>query len=206
MKKKNGNSKLYVYYCKEENCEISEEKLEELKERDKLIESEETFKGSEIKIKKKENECLKNLSNGCILFIIIYCEENDLECEYKIGFDHDNSILNMQPRTFYKNVITENEEDKYRIDIYDNDIKNFAIILNQNTGKTDLSVYKFSQDEKEKSLIDIKLSKDFLPNVINVQSDKLKVDNLKGSYLINITGRIFSSYTYIIILMKKVII
>ena len=193
--KKRGKSKLYVYYCKEEYCEISEEKLEELKEKNKLIESEETFKGSEIKIKKKENECLKNLSKKCILFIIIYCEENDLECEYKIGFDHDNTILNMQPRTFYKNVITENEEDKYRIDIYDNDIKNFAIILNQNTGKTDLSVYKFSQDEKEKSLIDIKLSKDFLPNVINVQSDKLKVDNLKGSYYIKVTGRIFSSYT-----------
>ena len=54
--KKRGKSKLYVYYCKEEYCEISEEKLEELKEKNKLIESEETFKGSEIKIKKKEKE------------------------------------------------------------------------------------------------------------------------------------------------------
>ena len=199
--KKIGNSKLYAYYCKEDpsNCIISKQKLLDLKEEKKLIESTQTtLKGNEIKIKSKENECLTISSSSnkkCTLLIIVDCEDDSIECEYKIGFDHDNSTLIMQPRTYYSNVITEKEIDKYRIDIYDEDVKNFAVVLNQNSGKTDLSVYKISLDESEVSLIEVKLNNEFLPNVISVKSDKLKVKNLKGSYLINITGRIFSSYT-----------
>ena len=199
--KKIGNSKLYAYYCKEDpsNCIISKQKLLDLKEENKLIESSQTsLKGNEIKIKSKENECLTKpitSNNKCTLLIIVDCEDDSIECEYKIGFDHDNSTLIMQPRTYYSNVITEKEIDKYRIDIYDEDVKNFAVVLNQNTGKTDLSVYKISLDESDVSLIEVKVNNEFLPNVISVQSDKLKVKNLKGSYLINVKGRIFSSYT-----------
>ena len=148
--KKIGNSKLYAYYCKEDpsNCIISKQKLLDLKEEKKLIESTQTtLKGNEIKIKSKENECLTISSSSnkkCTLLIIVDCEDDSIECEYKIGFDHDNSTLIMQPRTYYSNVIIEKENVKYRIDIYDEDVKNFAVVLNQNSGKTDLNVYKIS--------------------------------------------------------------
>ena len=85
MKKKIGNSKLYAYYCKEDPSNCIKQKLLDLKEEKKLIESTQTtLKGNEIKIKSRENDCLTISSSSnkkCILLIIVDCKDDSIECE-----------------------------------------------------------------------------------------------------------------------------
>ena len=40
----------------------------------------------------------------------------------------------MKPKQIYTNVISESEEDLYKITITDPSIKNFVVVLMQNTG------------------------------------------------------------------------
>ena len=42
----------------------------------------------------------------------------------------------MKPKQIYTNVISESKEDLYKITITDPSIKNFAVVLMQNTGQT----------------------------------------------------------------------
>ena len=41
----------------------------------------------------------------------------------------------MKPKQIYTNVISESEEDLYKITITDTSIKNLAVVLMQNTGQ-----------------------------------------------------------------------
>ena len=75
--------------------------------------------------------------NNCALYSIIYCNSN-IDCLYDAFFDHIGDVIYMKPKVPYSNVITQKEVDLYEVHITDENIKNFAVILTQNTGITKL--------------------------------------------------------------------
>ena len=55
---------------------------------------------------------------------------------FNSNYDHNKESKNMKHKQIYTNIISESEEDLYKITITDPNIKNFEVVLMQNTGQT----------------------------------------------------------------------
>ena len=86
----------------------------------------------------------------------------------------------MKPKHIYTNVISELEEDSYKITIKDPSIKNFAVVLNQNTGQTLLRCDYYITERNTFDLNEQKQNSNFLPNLIKISTKLLHV-GLSGS-------------------------
>ena len=83
----------------------------------------------------KKNKCIRNEITGkyeCLLNTIVECLE---DCTFNLNYDHNKESKNMKHKQIYTNVISELEEDLYKIIITDPNIKNFVVVLVQNTGQ-----------------------------------------------------------------------
>ena len=200
LKIKKGNPKLYVYYTYEDNSYINKNSLIEMKKKSEtIIGTRETYQKYIIRIDSTENKCIlypNQAGKECKIYAVVDCE-NDKDCLYELFFDHIGNIINMKPKVIYSNVITEKETDKYEIHITDDNIQNFAIILNQNTGSSKLKITKFISTDKGEINIDNseKYNKNYMPNVIEIKSSNFIGGNIKGKFLIDVIGNSFSSYS-----------
>ena len=59
----------------------------------------------------------------------------------------------MKPKQIYTNVISKSEKDLYKITITDPSIKNFVVVLMQNTGQTMLRCDFYITVRKNKIII-----------------------------------------------------
>jgi hypothetical protein len=101
----------------------------------------------------------------------------------------------MQPSQIYTNVISENEDDLYKIIIKDSKVKNIAIVLMQNTGKTLLRLDSFLTDIGGFDLNEEAQNNEFLPNLIKISNEQFKTENLKGTFSIKVKGLSYASYS-----------
>ena len=199
LKIKNGNPKLYLYYTYDDNSYINKTYLNEMKKSKEIISgNRESYSKYSIDILTTENKCIlypNRAGNSCQMFVVIDCE-TDKDCLYELFFDHVGNVIIMKPKVFYSNVITEKETDKYEIHITDDDVENFAVILNQDTGTSKLKLSKFVSNNGEISLQDTeKFNKDYMPNVIEIKSSNFPSKSIKGTFFIDVIGYSFSSYS-----------
>ena len=132
---------------------------------------------------------------GCLLNTIVECLEESVEdCTFNLNYDHNKESKNMKPKQIYTNVISESEEDLYKITITDPSIKNFAVVLMQNSGQTLLRCEHFITERNVHHLNEEKQN-NFLPNLIKISSDLFKTDNLLVTFTIKVKGLSYASYS-----------
>ena len=198
LKVKNGEAKLYTYFSYEENDYINKTNLEQmLSTRGIIISKQISYQNYEIKLDKNENLCLLEHNKNekeCSVYAIVDCF-SDTDCLYEIYFDHIGGITYMKPKVLYSNVITQKEKDLYEIHITDQNIKNFAVILTQNTGITKLKLSKYFSIRGNLNFGDSqKFNKEYMPNVIEVKLKDFPAENLIGTFQFEVEGSAFSSY------------
>ena len=195
---KKGKTQLYTYFSYEENPYMNKEILDKLLLGKDLIKPNQvSYQSYEIKIDKSDNLCLieprKNESE-CKLYAIIDCD-SDNDCLYELFFDHIGGITYMKPKVLYSNVITQKEVDLYQVHITDQNIKNFAVILTQNTGITKLKLSKYYSIKGNLNFGNSeKFNKEYIPNVIEVKLEDFPGEDLIGTFQFEVEGSSFSSY------------
>ena len=199
LENKQSSAKLYAVFCNEQDCFMNKTRVEQDIAKGLAIEGFKTFNGYEITLDKTTNKCLepniaKKLSS-CSLVIATYCNSETTECIYNVGFSHPDTVTFMTPRTPYYNVLAHSREDNYELEILDTETKNLAIVLNQHTGETELCVYKYTQNETTKYIIETQFNHDFLPNVITIEPYEISSENLVGKFYVRVKSHAFSSYT-----------
>ena len=197
LKVKSGEAKLYAYFSYEYDY-INKTNLEEMIKSNGIIKSHQIYYQTyEIKIDKTDNLCLIEQNKNekeCAIYAIVDCSSN-IDCLYDIFFDHIGSITYMKPKVLYSNVITQKEVDLYEIRITDKNIKNFAVILTQNTGITKLKLSKYFSVRGNLNFGDSqKYNKEYMPNIIEVKLSDFPGENLVGTFQFEVEGSAFSSY------------
>ena len=172
LKQKSGKSKLYIFMIPpDKNDNIFElSNFEPYKKSNLVFEGQSYFDGYNLFLSKEVNRCTKGAFSSkynCYLSAIVVCESAE-DCTYEVFFDHVKSEISMEPKQTYTNVISEFEFDSYSISIKDPSVKNIAIVLTQNTGKSVLKLDSFIQNEKKLKLTDEFKSDDFMPGVIKI--------------------------------------
>ena len=123
-----------------------------------------------IDLTKEKNKCIINEITekyGCLLNTIVECLEESVEdCTFNLNYDHNKESKNMKPKQIFTNVISESEEDLYKITITDPNIKNFVIVLMQNTRQTMLRYDFYIIERNTHDLNEEKQNNNFLPNLI----------------------------------------
>ena len=156
-----------------------------------------SYQTLEIKLDRADNLCLlEPFQNDkeCNLFAIVNCVSSN-DCLYEVFFDHIGGITYMKPKALYSNVITQNEIDLYEVHITDPNIKNFAVILTQNTGITKLKLAKYFSVRGNINFGDSqKFNKEYMPNIIEIKLDDFPSDSLVGTFQFEVQGSSFSSY------------
>ena len=195
---KNGNAKLYTFFSYEDNPYVNKETLNEMLKGKDIIKSEQvSYKSYEIKIDKLDNLCLiepLKEENECSLYAIVDCD-SDTDCLYELFFDHIGGITYMKPKVLYSNIITQKEVDLYEVHITDPKIKNFAVILTQNTGITKLKLSKYLSQRGNLNFGDSeKFNKEYIPNIIEIKLENFPSENLLGTFQFEVEGSSFSSY------------
>ena len=195
---KKGKAILYSFFSYEENPYMNKETLEKLiKNRDIIKSNQMSYQSYEIKIDKSDNLCLiepKKNEKECKLYAIIDCDSNN-DCLYDLFFDHIGGITYMKPKVLYSNVITQNEVDLYEVHITDQNIKNFAVILTQNTGITKLKLTKYFSTKGNLNFGNSeRFNKEYIPNIIEVKLDDFPGEDLVGTFQFQVEGSSFSSY------------
>ena len=201
LKVKSGSPKLYIYYSYEDTVYIDKNKLKTLIDTkdSNIAKVEQTYYRSyQIKINKYENPCslrpYDSDEKECKIFAIIDCE-TDANCLYELLYDHVGDVIIMKPKVLYSNVVRDEEKDKYQIRITDDSIKNFAVILTQNTGNLKLIFDKYTSDSGQ---IDFEgteqFNKNYMPNIIEIKAKDFPGNSIKGIFDIEVEGIFFSSY------------
>ena len=199
LKTKNGNPKLYLFFSYDDNY-LDMAQFNLMINNSNAIKATELFyQNYEIKLEKSENKCIFEKYNEkekeCKIFAVVYCT-SEIDCLYELLFDHIGNVIIMKPKIYYSNVLTAKEIDKYEIHINNDKIKNFSIILTQNTGSVKL---KLAQYISEKGNIIIenseKFNKNYMPNIIEIKSNDFADKTLKGIFVIEVIGFSFSSYS-----------
>ena len=195
---KTGKQKLYLYLAKPEEEEFFFEKnFDFLIKNGQIIEAISYTDMSYLILTKEKNKCVKNGITGkyeCILNLIVQCLEEE-DCTYNIYFDHSKKNINMQPKQIYTNVISELEEDSYRITITDPTAKNLAVVLMQNSGQTLLRCDYFITERNVYELNEEKQNDYFLPNLIKISTQLFNTSNLLGTFSIKVKGLSYASYS-----------
>ena len=199
LNQKKGNSKLYLYMMPPERFDdlLDYDNFQPFKKADRVLEAQEYFKSYYLYLTKEINKCKVSkttLKKSCYLNAIVECDSTE-DCIYELFFDHSNTTKEIEPKTTYSNVISENEKDKYIISIKDPSIKNIAIVLTPITGQTVLKLDKYT---KGQDLIDIGTefkSKDFMPGVIKFSCKEFNLENLVGYLDFYVEGLSYASYS-----------
>jgi len=199
LKIKNGSPKLYLYYSFDENSYVNRTELDRMiKSKDITTGTRETYQKYSIKINSIDNVCYtipSKAGRDCQMFAVVECS-TDKDCLYEMFFDHIGNVINMKPKVVYSNVITEREVDTYQIQIVDNEIENFAVILTQNTGTSKLKLSKFTNDQGVVNMENKeKYNKNYMPNVIEIKAADFPTKSIKGKFLFEVIGYSFSSYS-----------
>ena len=198
MIEKTGKSKLYLYMAKpDEEENFFEENFDYLKNNGRILESPSFSDTYYISLTKEKNKCIRNTITGkyeCILNVIVQCTEKE-DCTYNLFFDHSKKTISMQPKQIYTNVISELEEDYYKITISDPSIKNFAVVLMQNSGQTLLRCDYYITERNTFDLNEEKQNSNFLPNLIKISTELFNTDNLLGTFTIKVKGLSYASYS-----------
>ena len=197
---KSGKIKLYLYMAEpeEENMIIDKGNFDKFKKSNQVIEALNSNKAHYLFLTKESNRCVQNPTTGmyyCYLDAVVECESNE-DCAYTIFFDHSYSEINLEPKKIISNVVSEKENDYYRIIISDKTIKNLVIVLMQNTGKTLLRLQSFtSENSGYLELNEEAQNSQFLPNLIKISAEKLNIDNLKGVFIFTVKGLSYATYS-----------
>jgi len=197
LTQKSGNSKLYLYMMNPDRINelLDYDNFQNLKKSNEVLESDDYFKGNYLYLTKELNKCKLNKylnRYSCYLNAIVECDSTE-DCTYNLFFDHSKLIVTMEPKRTYTNVISQNENDTYIININDLSIKNMAIVLTPITGKTELRFFSFSN---ENGIQQIEASNNnFLPSLIKISSKNFGLDNLCGSFIVKVEGLSYASYS-----------
>ena len=199
MKVKNGSPKLYLYYSFDENSYVNRTELDnKIKSKNIVTGTRDTYQKYSIKVNTIDNACYIVPSKAgvdCQMFAVVECS-TDRDCLYEMFFDHIGNVINMKPKVVYSNVITEREIDTYQIQIADNEIENFAVILTQNTGTSKLKLANFTNEQGAVNLENReKYNKNYMPNVIEIKAADFPSKSIKGKFLFEVIGNSFSSYS-----------
>jgi len=194
-----GKPKLYLYMAKpvDENKVLETYDFEMLKRRNQVREAQKLHNSYILELTKESNKCIKSpLTDqyNCFLDAVVECMGYE-DCTYSIFFDHSKKEVIMQPSQIYTNVISENEDDLYKIIIKDSKVKNIAIVLMQNTGKTLLRLDSFLTDIGGFDLNEEAQNNEFLPNLIKISNEQFKTENLKGTFSLKVKGLSYASYS-----------
>ena len=198
---KTGKCKLYLYITKpdEDDSILEKKNFEFLMSNGRIIEEKNYADIYFIDLTKEKNKCIRNEITGkyeCLLNAIVECLEESIEdCTFNLNYDHNKESKNMKPKQIYTNVISESEEDLYKITITDPSIKNFAVVLMQNTGQTMLRCDFYITERNTYDLNEEKQNNNFLPNLIKISTDLFKTDNLLGTFTIKVKGLSYASYS-----------
>ena len=199
LKVKNGSPKLYLYYSFDENSYVNRTELDKMKKStDFITGTRESYQKYTIKINSIDNLCITIPSKAgidCQMYAVVECS-TEKDCLYEMFFDHVGNVINMKPKVVYSNVITEREVDTYQIQIVDNEIENFAVILTQSTGISKLKLSNFTNDQ---GVVNVenkeKFNKNYMPNVIEIKASDFPSKSIKGKFLFEVIGYSFSSYS-----------
>ena len=199
LTQKSGKPKLYIFMIPPDKNDIIYElsNFEPYKKSELVFEPQSYFNGYNLYLTKERNRCTKGQFTSkynCYLSAIVVCESGE-DCTYEVFFDHAKKEVLMEPKQTYTNVISEYEYDSYSIVIKDPSVKNIAIVLNQNTGKTILRLESFIQNEGSHKLSDEIKSDDFMPGIIKISAKSLNVENLMGTITLKVEGRSYASYS-----------
>ena len=199
LAQKTGKMKLYLYLSKPDEDEniLDKKNFEFLKNNGKLLEGKSFTDYSYITLTKEKNKCIKNEITGkfdCILNSVVECLGQEI-CEFNLFYDHSKSTINMKPKRIYTNVISELEEDSYKITIKDPKIKNFAVVLMQNSGQQLLRCDYYITERNTFDLNEEKQNSNFLPNLIKISTKLFNTDNLVGTFNIRVRGLSYGSYS-----------
>ena len=199
LTQKTGKSKLYIFMIPpEKNDNIFDIRtFEPYTKSDFVLEAKDSFNGYFLYLSNEQNRCSKNKFSGrynCYLSAVVICESNE-DCAYELFFDHTKSDILLEPKQIYTNVITQYETDTYSISINDPGVKNVAIVLTQNTGKSILMLNSFVQNSQSYNLTEQIKRDDFMPGVIKISSKTFGVENLIGTISFRIEGLSFATYS-----------
>ena len=199
LTERTGKVKLYLFMVPSNKNDIIYDltNFEPYKKSELVFEAKNYFNGYHIYLTKEQNRCIKPASYyqpNCYLSAIVECASG-VDCTYEIFFDHAKSEVQMEPKQTYSNVISEYEKDSYSISIKDITVKNIAIVLTQNSGKTVLKLDSFIHNGGEVKLTDEIKNNDFMPGIIKISAKNLNVDNLIGTINLNVEGLSFASYS-----------
>ena len=196
-----GKPKLYLYMTKpDRNKDLLDfDNFQQIKKANDILEGQEYYKSYYIFLTKEANKCQRNQYTGkysCYLNAVVECESDDEDCIYEIYFDHTKDTVLMDEKKIYTNVISEKEYDYYTIAVSSPDIKNIAIVLTQNTGKTVLHLQSLMAQEKEIEVNkEVFNNDDYMPGLIKISKDTFKSENLKGIISFKIEGISYASYS-----------
>ena len=198
MVQKTGKNKLYLYMAKpDEEDNFFEKNFDFLKINQRIIEAPNYSDSFYLFFSKEKNKCIKNEYSGkyeCILHAVVQCFDNE-DCTFNIFFDHSKRTINMQPKQIYTNVISELEEDYYKITITNPSIKNIAVVLIQNSGQTLLRCDHYITERNVFDLKEEKQNNNFLPNLIKISTKLFNTTNLLGTFTIKVKGLSYASYS-----------
>jgi len=199
LTEKTGKAKLYLFMIPPNKNDILYDlsNFESYKKSDLVFEAQKYFNGYYIYLTKEQNRCAKEASysqKNCYLSAIAVCESGE-DCTYEIFFDHAKNEVEMEPRQTYSNVISENEKDSYSITIKDPKVRNIAIVLTQNSGKTVLKFNSFTRNGVNIKLTDEFKNNEFMPGIIKISAKKLSAESLIGTINLNVEGLSFASYS-----------
>ena len=83
-----------------------------------------------IDLTEEKNKWIRNEITGkyeCLLNTIAECLKESVEdCTFNLNYDHNKESKNMKYKQIYTNIISESEEDLYKITITDPSFKNFV--------------------------------------------------------------------------------
>ena len=213
-----GTTKLYGYFCTEENCLINKNITENLKKNNKLLTGvQKDFESNILEIPYKDNQCYKNpkitLKNKnvveCAPIVGVLCEkpnENGL-CVFDIQLSISDIPLMMKQKQMYYGTIPIGKIDYYEIMITDENVHSLVVVLNSESGDAELLLFRKGEtnpDGKVEQLISISYHNDYIPDVIRITPEKIKRANLVGNYLVKVSATCYSNYNlYYYVIYKK---
>ena len=196
---KTGDSKLYLIMESPEESEhiLDWNTFQNLKKLNKVIEANLLYNSYNLILTKEQNKCKINKATGnytCVLSAVVQCQ-SEINCNYNLVFDHLKTEVKMKPNELYTNVISQGEDDIYKIIIADPSVKNLVVVLMQNTGNCLIRLDNFKSDAGNIQLGEEVQNKTFLPNLIKVSKDQIKAANLKGTFTVEVKGLSYASYS-----------
>ena len=196
---KTGKNKFYILTANPDEDETLLEKInfEFLISQGQMIEAKGFADIFYLELTKEQNKCIKKEKTDkkeCILNAVVECLDGE-DCLFNLHYDTSKKTKNMKPKRIYTNVISEMETDTYNIIIKDPSIKNFAVVLIQNSGQQLLRCDFYITERNAYDLNEEKQNNNFLPNLIKISTDLFNTTNLLGTFTIKVKGLSYGSYS-----------